>query len=80
MSTTENDQLTSQIKGLNAQLEAYKQMLNEQLQTSVNLRTNIILYQQAHQEVSLKNTQLQKELDEANKKIEELTPKVEVTE
>ena len=55
-------QKDDQIKGLIAQLEAHKQMLNEQLQFGVNLRTNMILFQQTLQEVNAKNAEQAKEM------------------
>jgi uncharacterized protein involved in exopolysaccharide biosynthesis len=46
--------LNAQIKTISAQAETFKQMFNESLQTSVNLRSNLILLQQENQELKQK--------------------------
>jgi len=77
--------LKDQIKGVQAQLNASKQMFNETLEVNLNLRTNIILYQQAHQESLDKNktlmdsvSTLSNEILELKAKIKELTPETTV--
>lgn len=63
------EQAGQQIQGGGAQINAMKQMLGEQLDTVMILRTNLGLMQQAHNAVSQQweNTKLQ--LVEADKKI-----------
>lgn len=58
MSEVDLKPLQDQIKGLQAQLNAHQQMVNEQLGTNVQLRTNIYLLQQALQESGQKEQQL----------------------
>ncbi len=48
----ELDQAKLTIKGLNAQLEATKQIANESLASNLQLRTNVVLFQQANQELN----------------------------
>lgn len=64
MLTTEQQiaQLISQNKGLAAQCEAAKQMVNEGLQVSLQLRTNLHIFQQANQEQATQIKTLQAEL------------------
>lgn len=57
-----------ELKSIKAQLEAHKGMLNEQLQMSIQLRTNLVLFQQAFQEANQKVADLEK-------RIADLTPK-----
>ena len=40
--------LQNQVKGLNAQLDATKQMLNESLATQLQLRSSVIIFQQSN--------------------------------
>ncbi len=46
------DQANMNIKGLYAQLDATKQMLNEHLAANLQLRTNIVLLQQTNKDLS----------------------------
>lgn len=66
-------QAQDQIKGLNAQLEAAKQMVNEGLNIQLQLRTNLQIFAQHNQEVAQENHQLRTTVDTLNKKILELT-------
>lgn len=50
------DQANQTIKQLSAQLEAAKQMVNEGLAASLQLRTNLSLLSQAYYELQQKNT------------------------
>ncbi len=45
-------QNNNNVAGLVAQLEAHKQMLNDSLNTGLQLRTNLILFQKNNQELS----------------------------
>ena len=63
------------IQGLLAQVDAYKQLVNENTQISINLRTNLILFQKASEELSGKVSALNKQLEEAKARIVELEPK-----
>lgn len=81
----ELQQAQSHIKGLSAQLEAANQFINDQVQSNLQLRTNLILYTQAHQEVSKANSNLIKinsdfalQIKELNEKIVELSPEKDV--
>jgi predicted nuclease with TOPRIM domain len=76
---------TNNIKGLIAQLEATKQMLNEQLASNLQLRTNVHMFANANKEFVDHNSQLQKEIENLKQhiitlatKINELTPKPEL--
>lgn len=69
--STENEQLKQQQKALFAQLEAHKQMVNEGLAISVNLRTNVIMFQGALQEKA-------RELEESKQANANLTNQVDV--
>lgn len=80
---TENEQLKMQQKGLFAQLEAHKQMVNEGLATSVQLRTNLVMFQQALQEKSQEleatknsNANLNNQVDVLNKQVTALNQRV----
>lgn len=64
-------QLQQQVKGLNAQLDAAKQMINESLTTSLQLRSNLNLLSATYSENLKKNAELEA-------KIKELTPKEKV--
>lgn len=46
----ELDQAKNNFKGLCAQLDATKQMMNEQLASNLQLRSTIIIFQNAHKE------------------------------
>lgn len=70
------------IKGLIAQLEASKQMCNELIQVSFQLRTNIVLMQQNSQEEAKKKCELEAhaaslkaQLHALSEKVLELSPK-----
>jgi len=45
-----SEQLEAQVKGLNAQLDATKQMLNESLAAQLQLRSSLVIFQQTIQE------------------------------
>lgn len=64
------EQLNTIIKNLTAQMEATRQLLNETLQGSLNLRTNLLLLQQTNEEVNKQNHVL------ANKILELSPPQV----
>lgn len=66
------EQNSAGIHGLLAQLDAHKQMLNENLSVTLNLRTNTILLQKSNKEICDKNAELIRLLEEANKRIAEL--------
>jgi len=57
------------IKNLSAQLEAAKQLVNEGLASSLQLRTNFQLFQQAYVEMQSENAKLIKQLEEAKAQI-----------
>lgn len=74
--TTENNNLKATLQNnangiqtVLAQLDAHKQMINENNQIGVNLRTNIILFQK-------QNEMLNEQLKIANSKIVELEAKI----
>lgn len=52
------------LNSLSAQLEAHKQMLNESLNTILQLRTNILLVQKHLTETILKSQETEKDLKE----------------
>lgn len=52
------------VNSLSAQLEAHKQMLNESLNTILQLRTNVLLVQKHLSETIGKSQQVEKELKE----------------
>lgn len=79
------DQLTQElanyktgVDGLNAQLDATKQMFNECSIASLNLRTSNILLQRKVQELSEKNNKLQQDLNASSVKQESSQPNLEV--
>lgn len=65
-----------QIKSLIAQLEAHKQLLNESNNNATIVRTNFILFQQAHQELNQMFEQQKAFLDVANKTAENLNAEI----
>ena len=70
-------QLADNIKGLVAQLEASKQMLNEQLASNLHIRTNLQIFGNANKEYLENEARLNSIIAELNKKVDELTPKPE---
>jgi hypothetical protein len=74
--TKELEDTKNQLKGLNAQSEASKQMLNDSLALNHQLRTNLILLQQIHQEAVNKNQGLDFLNKQLSAKVLELTPVV----
>jgi len=81
--TTELANTKGQLNGIASQLEAHKGMLNEMITGSLNLRTTLVQFQKANQEMNHKfnestkqiNT-LTQQLADANAKIAELTKPV----
>jgi septal ring factor EnvC (AmiA/AmiB activator) len=78
----ELEQKNQELHGTRAQLEAHKQICNEQLGVNVQLRTNLILFQQElqkkNQELEKANAQiklLSQQLGDATARIAALTPK-----
>lgn len=63
------EQHMNEIKGLRAQLEAHKQMVNEGLAVGVQLRTNLVLFQQALQEANTEKENFKKQVDVLNLKL-----------
>lgn len=65
MSDLENEivQAKENIKGLIAQLDAAKQLVNEGLASNLQLRTNLNLFNQLHQELVQKNSQLMQDIE-----------------
>lgn len=76
MSEVTFEQLQQQVKGLTAQLEAHKQVVNENLHSIISLKTNIYLYQQAHQEACKLNGELQKEVERGKLQIADFAKKI----
>lgn len=75
------DQANLNLRGLQAQVEASKQMVNDGLNVSHQLRTNLIIFQQDNQDLARKNEVAQKQIAQLAAKILELSPpKVEPTE
>lgn len=79
----ENEQLKLQIKGMFAQLDAHKQMVNEGLASSVQLRTNLVLFQtelqeKSHENELLKNSNanLNSQVDVLNKQVTTLNQRI----
>lgn len=68
-------EMADHIRGLVAQLEASKQMLNEQLASNLQLRTNLNIFGQANQEYLVNEGKLKGEIEALISKINELTPK-----
>lgn len=71
-----SEQKDQQIKGLSAQLQAHQGMCNELMQLNINLRTNLILMQDA-----LNQFQKDKDCNDAmvvslNNKVAELEAKI----
>lgn len=83
---TENETLKNQaaqsaqgVQALLAQIDAHKQMLNEATQGSANVRTHLILFQKANQELNAKIEALTKQLSDATARIVELEKPVELS-
>lgn len=72
----EVEQLKSQIKGLQANLQAHQGMLNEALAASVNVRTQAILFQNAFQEAKAEAEKAKAENEPLLKRITELDAQV----
>jgi chromosome segregation ATPase len=66
----------SNIKGLTAQLDAAKQMINEILASNLQLRTNVVLFQQSYQEVNQEKHVLKQELEVQTNQVTYLTNKI----
>jgi len=69
---TENKNLKQQlennskgVESLLAHMDAHKQLLNEQLQNGLALRSNLILVQKRHQELETEVNDLKKKLADA---------------
>jgi hypothetical protein len=69
-------QTQSQIKGLFAQLEAAKQMVNEGLQTSLQLRATLHIFQADNKDLARQKETMQKQIDMHKAQIVELSKKV----
>jgi len=65
-------QQQQQVMGCNAQIQAAKQMMGEQLETISILRTNLILFQQANQDLAQQNEKNKAALEKNKKDIEAL--------
>ncbi len=61
--------LNDQIKGLTAQLDAAKGMVNDGLNIQLQIRTNLQLFAQNNQELSQENHQLRTTVDTLTKQI-----------
>lgn len=70
----ENQNLKNQNEMLMAQIDAYRAVLNEQLQAGINLRTNLVILTKRLQDSDSKVKSLQTALDAANNQINELLP------
>jgi len=70
------DQANMQIKGLSAQLESVKQMFNESLETSIQLRSTLFLVRQSHQEIANEKQELTKMLEMSDTHIKDLANKL----
>lgn len=68
----ENEQLKNKFKAMQAQFNAAKQAMSEVIDANINLRTNLILVQQAFQEQVQKASNAEKMLVTLNKRISEL--------
>lgn len=69
-------QANMNIKGLTAQLDATKQMVNEILASNLQFRTNQIILQQAHQEIAVEKSGLMNQVEMHKAEIEVLKAKV----
>ena len=68
------EQANMQLKGLGAQLEATKQILNENLNSNMILRSHMILLQQDCKEANVKNEILNKQVNGLTSQLLELKP------
>ncbi len=73
---SETEYLKSQLKGCSAQLEAIKQMCNEYIQSSIQLRSNLILLQQENQELRQQVDTHRGQVSTLSAKVLELQPPV----
>ena len=67
------------IKGLNAQLEACKQMLNEYIAQNLQLRTNLVMCAQLNEEANKNINDLKTQLVKLGAELAELKAKEEPT-
>ena len=67
------EQQAQNLKNVQASLEAHKGMLNESLQASLQLRTNLVHFQQALQESQQKVQLLEKQIADLTQKPEQET-------
>lgn len=70
--TQENEKLKEQNNYLCSQLDAHRGLLNEQLQTGISLRTNLIILQKQLQEMVPKNKTLDDEIKRLNEELQKL--------
>lgn len=66
------EKMNNIIKGQQAQIQAHKQLLGEQMEAMTVMKTNHILMSQAHQDQAQRANQIQGFLDAANKNVEAL--------
>ena len=63
----------NQANGFVAQLDAHKQMLSESIQSSLNLRTTVIMFQRNIQEAQQKNQAAEKQIESLNQQLSDAT-------
>jgi len=68
----ELEQMKNQIKGMTAELNATKQLLNEQIASNLTTRTNLNLYSDAHAQIHKSNGELTQHIQNLLVKIESL--------
>jgi len=73
---TDEVQFQAQIKGLTAQLDATKQMLNESLANQLQLRSSLIIMQQSNQEFCKEIANLKGDKEKLLAQVTELDAKV----
>jgi outer membrane murein-binding lipoprotein Lpp len=67
------EELENKVQGLTAHVDAIKQMFNEQTETNMNLRTNLLLFQKQYGELARLTQAQEPVLLSLNAKVAELT-------
>lgn len=71
------EDLKSQVNSSSAQIHVHKQVIGEQAEAVLTLRTHVLLYQQAHEQVQKLLESANAALEVEKKKVEALTLELE---
>lgn len=73
------EELVLRNEGMTANIQALKQIINEQLESIVNLKTNLNLYVSAHTKLSTEAQQQKAFLDASNTEVLNLKKELEIS-